>query len=281
MARNRPWEVTVLVEDTVHCPELCAEHGLAVLVEWEDNLILYDTGQSDLLLQNAERMSLDLRGISQVVLSHGHYDHTGGLVPLLRRARKAAVVAHPNIFDRKFVKEKDGISREIGIPFSRSEVEKACAGLHLQVLPREIVPGIYATGEIGRETDFEGPESDFFIGFGPDERQDSLLDDQALVVDTRSGLVVLVGCAHAGIINTLRHVRQMFPRRRIAILAGGMHLASTPSERILRTVEGMKEFEVKRIVAGHCTGWKPICSLAAAFGDRFSRLTVGTVLGEQ
>jgi len=278
MARKGYCKVTFLVEDTVHCPGLFAEHGLAVLVEWEGNLVLFDTGQTDLLLRNAEAMSIELKGVSKVVLSHAHYDHTGGLLPLLKRARKATVFAHPMVFDKKYISDEDGIPREIGIPYSRVEVERACAALRFSVLPTEIVPGVFVTGEIARRTTFEEPESDFLAQIGFDERPDRLFDDQALVVDAPWGLFVLLGCAHAGVINTLRHVREMFPRRRIAWLAGGMHLLRSSEERLRLTVDTLKKSGVRRIFAGHCTGSKPCFALSNEFGERFSLLSTGTVL---
>lgn len=279
--RNRPWKMSFLVEDTVHCSGLLAEHGLAILIEWEQNQVLFDTGQTDLLLSNANKMSIDLSRVSNVALSHGHYDHTGGLLAFLRHAPHATVFAHPDSFHRKFVREGNGTFREVGIPFSRSKIEESGSRMRLETSPQEIVPGVILSGEIPRKSPFEEAEPDFFVGKGSDKEPDAVRDDQALILDAPPGLVVLLGCAHAGVINTLCHVRQLFPRRRICVLAGGMHLSSAPSERVLRTVEGMKEFDIQRIVAGHCTGWKPICSLSAAFGDRFSRLSVGSVIREQ
>jgi 7,8-dihydropterin-6-yl-methyl-4-(beta-D-ribofuranosyl)aminobenzene 5'-phosphate synthase len=279
--QNQPCKVTFLVEDTVHCAGLLAEHGLAVLIEWERSHILFDTGQTDLLLSNAKKMSIDLSRVSKVAISHGHYDHTGGLLPFLRHAPEATIFAHPDTLHPKFVREDDGTFREVGIPFARKEIEELCSGLRLETSPQEIVPGVILSGEIPRKSSFEEEQPDFFMAKGGDKEPDAVLDDQALIVDVPSGLVVLLGCAHAGVINTLHHVRQMFPRRRISVLAGGMHLASAPSERVLRTVEGMKEFDIQRIIGGHCTGRKPICSLSGAFDERFSRLSVGTVIGEQ
>lgn len=278
--RSQPWKMSFLVEDTVHHAGLGAEHGLAVLVEWENDLVLFDTGQTDLLVSNARKMSVDLSRVSNVALSHGHYDHTGGLPAFLRQAPKATVFAHPLIFNQKFAREHDGTFREIGAPFSRNEVEELSSRLCLKKSAQEIVPGVFLSGEIPRKSPFEEDQLDLFVVMGGDKERDAMLDDQALILDAPSGLVVVLGCAHAGVINTLSHVRQMFPERQIAVLAGGMHLAGAPSERVLRTIEGVREFDIPRIAAGHCTGWKPICSLSAAFGERFSRLSVGTVIEE-
>ena len=278
--RSQPWKMSFLVEDTVHCAGLVAEHGLAVLVEWEKDLVLFDTGQTDRLVSNAKKLAIDLSRVSNVALSHGHYDHTGGLPAFLRQAPEATVFAHPLIFNEKFARELVGTFREVGAPFSRNEVETLSARLCLKKSAQEIVPGVFLSGEIPRKSPFEEDQLDFFVVIGGDRERDAMLDDQALILDAPSGLVVLLGCAHAGVINTLHHVRQMFPKRPIAVLAGGMHLADAPSERVLRTIEGVREFDIPRIVAGHCTGWKPICSLSATFGERFSRLSVGTVIKE-
>jgi 7,8-dihydropterin-6-yl-methyl-4-(beta-D-ribofuranosyl)aminobenzene 5'-phosphate synthase len=278
---NSPCKVTFLVEDTVHCGGFLAEHGLAVLIEWERDRVLFDTGQTDLLLSNAKKMSIDLSRVSHVAISHGHYDHTGGLLAFLGQASEAKVFAHPDIFHRKFVREDSGVEREIGIPYTRSEIQESCSRMRLETGPQEIAPGIYLSGEIPRKFSFEEEQPNFLVEVAGVQEPDAVLDDQALIVDRSSGLVVLFGCAHAGVINTLYHVRQLFPKRQISLVAGGMHLTGAPSERRLRTAEAMREFCIRRIAAGHCTGWRAICSLSAEFGDRVRPLTVGTVICEE
>ena len=278
---NSPCKVTCLVEDTVHCGGFLAEHGLAVLIEWEGHNVLFDTWQTELLLSNAKKMSIDLSRVSHVALSHGHYDHTGGLLAFLGQASEVKVFAHPGIFHRKFSREDSGVEREIGIPYSRSEIQESCLRMHLETGPQEIAPGVYLSGEIPRRFSFEEEQPDFLVEAANGKEPDVVPDDQALIVDRKCGLVVLFGCAHAGVINTLYHVRQLFPKRRISLLAGGMHLTGTPSERRLRTVEAMREFDIRRIAAGHCTGWRAICALSGEFGDRVSPLTVGTVIREE
>ncbi len=278
MAGIKNWRLTCLVEDTVNRPQLLAEHGLSILLEAEGEAILFDTGQSDLVVRNAEKMGVELSGVSKVALSHGHYDHTGGLLEVLRLAPEAMVFGHPAIFHKKYVREKDGSWRPTGIPFSRSELEQSCNGLHLDTIFQEISPGVFLSGEIPRETNFEEEEPSFFRDAGEGMKPDSMPDDQALIVDTSQGLVVIVGCAHAGVANTLRHVRERFPDRSISTLVGGMHLSNAPTERLFRTTEALKEANVRRICAGHCTGWKATCLLSEEFGHRFTPLSVATVL---
>jgi 7,8-dihydropterin-6-yl-methyl-4-(beta-D-ribofuranosyl)aminobenzene 5'-phosphate synthase len=278
MAGIKNWRLTCLIEDTVNRPQLLAEHGLSILVEAEGEAILFDTGQSDLIVRNAEKMGVDLSGVSKVALSHGHYDHTGGLLEVLRLAPEAMVFGHPAILGKKYAREKDGSCRRTGIPFSRSEVEQWCNGLQLDTVFRDISQGVFLSGEIPRETDFEEEEPSFFKDAGDGKQPDSMPDDQALIVDTSQGLVVIVGCAHAGVANTLRHVRERFPDRSISTLVGGMHLSNAPRQRLLRTVEALKEANVCHICAGHCTGWTTNCWLFKEFGNRFTPLSVNTVL---
>ncbi len=278
MKQDEGLSVSFLVEDSVHRTELFAEHGLSAFVEREGKGVLFDTGQSDLLFRNAKIMGIELGGVMKIALSHGHYDHTGGLLEVLRHAPKAPVCAHPALFGPKFYREKDGAWRKIGIPFSQKEVEESCFSLSLETSPQEIAPGIFLTGEIPRKADFEEPASRFFAAENDEKKPDLLLDDQALIADTPTGLVVILGCAHAGVVNTLHHVARLFPRRQIALVAGGMHLLDSAAERIRQTVEALRELGVRRVVAGHCTGWKACCVLSRVFADSFWPLEAGMVL---
>ncbi len=280
MKQDEGLTVSFLVEDSVHRTGLFAEHGLSVFIKRGGNSVLFDTGQSDLLFHNAKIMGIELGGVMKVALSHGHYDHTGGLLEVLRHAPEAAVCAHPALFGRKFYREKDGAWRKTGIPFSQKEVEESCCSLRLESSPQEIAPGIFLTGEIPREADLEEPASHFFAAEDDEKKPDPLLDDQALVADTPAGLVVILGCAHGGVVNTLHHVRRLFPRRQIALVAGGTHLFDAPAERIRQTVDALRKLGVGRVVAGHCTGWKACCLLSEALADSFLPLEVGMVLKE-
>jgi len=250
-------KIVVLVENSVLHRELYAEHGLSLYVETDRGKILFDTGQSDLLIRNARTLGIDLTKIDKIVLSHGHYDHTGGLLPLLKTFKKRIkVIAHPDAFKKIHFSCGGGVSRDIGIPFEESDLRRY-AELIEEDKPREILPGIVTTGEIERRTNFEDAGEGFFLD--PNcTKPDIIRDDQALILDSEKGLIVLFGCGHSGLINTLSKVRELFPNREIRTIMGGFHLGGASEERLERTCEALSKFGVKEIYPGHCTGWRAI-----------------------
>jgi 7,8-dihydropterin-6-yl-methyl-4-(beta-D-ribofuranosyl)aminobenzene 5'-phosphate synthase len=271
--------VTVLVENTVHGRDLMAEHGLAFHIEAGPQRLLFDTGQSALLAHNAPRLGIDLSQLGALALSHGHYDHTGGLPALAELAPYATLHVHPAALAPRYAQNPDGTTRPVGISESSLAILRARAPQVLYANARtEVLPGFFLSGEIPRATDFEDVGGPFVLDELA-ERPDLILDDQALFFDTRDGLVVLLGCAHAGVVNTLRHVRQLLPGRPIHAVLGGMHLLNASSERMTRTVEALRDLGVRKLGPAHCTGavaaarlWHefPEACAACAVGSRFT-----------
>ncbi len=245
--------VTTVIENTAARGDLDAEHGLAFWVETGGRVILLDTGQSDLYLRNAARLNLDLNRVSDVALSHGHYDHTGGLAAVLTRAARAKVWLHPAAMQPKYHREANGRGRPIGMPAVALEaLSDPGRKVGFTEGPTEIAPGLFVTGPVPRVTDFEDTGGAFFA----DEAcsiPDLLPDDQALFFEGPDGLVVLLGCAHAGIINTLNYVMQLTGNRVHTVL-GGTHLRSATRARLDRTIESLRQMAVQRLGPAHCTG---------------------------
>ena len=247
--------VTVLVENTTGRRGLLAEHGLSFWIEIDSRRILFDTGQSDILLHNAQVLGVDLNDVDAVVLSHGHYDHVGGLRRILEIAPAVPVYLHSHASKAKYARrEKEG--QQIGMePETAQMVERRIAGGvgSLTNGPVEIVPGVWATGEVPRRSTFEDTGGPFYRD--PSCTQpDPLPDDQALVLEGNDGLVVVLGCAHAGVVNTLDYVAQLFPGRPIRTVFGGMHLVRASRARIAQTIEAFHRHNVQRIGPAHCTG---------------------------
>jgi 7,8-dihydropterin-6-yl-methyl-4-(beta-D-ribofuranosyl)aminobenzene 5'-phosphate synthase len=268
--------ITVLVENTVESPGLLAEHGLAFWIEAGSQCILFDTGQGNVLLNNTYRLGISLSRIGAVVLSHGHYDHTGGLAEALRGNRPNAIYAHPGALKPKFARNKDGTSREIGIPgLCEQAVERRRDQLVLTETPTPISSGLMVTGPVPRVTDFEDTSGPFFLD-AQCAKPDPLVDDQALFFDSTEGTVVLLGCAHAGVINTLRYVRQLTGERPIHAVLGGMHLAGASAQRLKRTIDELRELNIHRLGPAHCTGRAATAALWDALPDRCIPWHVGT-----
>lgn len=255
-----------------------AEHGLAFHVQTGTGSLLFDTGQSDLLANNAKHLGVDLSLLEAMALSHGHYDHTGGLRAVWELAPGVPLHAHRGVLTARFTLNPEGGARAVGISEPMLEAIQAQASrLLFTTVTTKVLNGLFLTGEIPRTTDFEDVGGLFFL----DEagaRPDPIADDQALFFDTCDGLVVLLGCAHAGVVNTLQHVRRLTNDRPIHAVLGGMHLLNASPERIIRTVEALRELGVQRLGPAHCTGAKataclwhefPQACVTCAVGSRF------------
>jgi 7,8-dihydropterin-6-yl-methyl-4-(beta-D-ribofuranosyl)aminobenzene 5'-phosphate synthase len=256
-----------------------AEWGLSMLVEAGGKKILFDTGAGYSTLHNAQLMGLDLAAVDSVVLSHGHYDHTGGLRDVLKRSGGKEVIAHPAIWEGKYADNGiAGHERHIGIPFSRDVLEALGASFKLSTGPVELAPGIITSGEIAMTTDFEPVDADLIIKDGGKVKKDSVPDDLALIIDADYGLVVIVGCAHRGIVNTLRHAQKLTGRDLIYAAIGGTHLMHASAERLEKTGAALLEMGVQYLGASHCTGFKASAYLSQLFGERFFLNNAGTRL---
>jgi 7,8-dihydropterin-6-yl-methyl-4-(beta-D-ribofuranosyl)aminobenzene 5'-phosphate synthase len=262
MANTR---ITVLVENTAHGPCVLAEHGLSYWIEHNGKHILLDSGQGGVLATNAYKLKIALYDLDSLILSHGHYDHTGGVAETLKHDRSVAVFAHPAAFAKKYARNNDGTARAIGMPYPS---EKAIRETRNQLVPTTqptvVFDGLTATGPVPRLTDFEDTGGPFFL----DEsctQPDPLEDDQSVFIDTAEGTVVLLGCAHSGVINTLHYIRQLTDNRPIHAVIGGMHLVGASSRRIARTIEELKQIGVRRLAPAHCTGMPATVALWTAF----------------
>jgi len=272
--------VTVICENSVIKPGgLIGEHGFSALVERGPEKVLFDTGQGFALVHNARILDIDLSAIRKVALSHGHNDHTGGLADLLRVGPEREVYAHPGIFGSRFREVPDGAPKPIGIPFTRSYLEGLGARFRLSDEPQEISPGITTTGVVPRKTDFETGDPTLLLGCDDGTCcPDPLSDDLSLVVEGEGGLVVLLGCAHAGLVNILDHVRGLKPDKPVKAVIGGTHLGLSGEKQMAATIEAMARMGVERVGASHCTGLAGSARLREALGDSFFFAGVGAVL---
>ena len=271
-------KLTTLSENTANYGFL-AEWGLSILVEGDGLRILMDTGLSFSAVHNAQLLGIDLSTIDRIVLSHSHADHTGGLREVLKIKGEVEVIAHPDIWAPKYVR-RDGEKEEQynGIPFSRMELESLGARFNLAKEPIHITEHVMTTGEIPMLSSYEDIEDNLFVKEGGVLQPDKLADDLALVIDTEFGLVVILGCAHRGIVNTLRHARSLTGKELVYAAIGGTHLFRASEERIERTIADLKEMGIQRMGVSHCTGFHSSARLAQEFEDAFFLNNAGTRL---
>lgn len=269
--------ITTLSENTGQLGFL-GEWGLSILVETETCKVLLDTGLSTSAVYNADLVGIDLSTIDAIVLSHAHGDHTGGLREVLRRARKQVrVIAHPDVWVPKYVVYGE-TSRYAGIPHVREDLESMGAAFTLTPKALRISDDVMTTGEIEMTTDFEAIDDRLCIRRNSEMVPDPLSDDLALVVRTNRGLVLVTGCAHRGIVNTVRHVQKLTNGEYVHTVLGGMHLLVASKERIDKTADALKELELQRLGVSHCTGFGASAILARELDGAFFLNNAGSQL---
>lgn len=272
--------ITILCENSVSRPgELIGEHGFAALVEAPATSVLFDTGQGFGLIRNAQEIGRDLQQISALVLSHGHSDHTGGLPLLLEHLqRPLPVLAHPDLFAERYWRSEFE-QRSIGITLSRPELEARGASFSLTDSFTEICTDLYCSGEVPRYTPFEKGDPHLVIPDGCGGfLMDPLRDDFSVALRTKKGLVILLGCAHAGVVNIVEHFKKMTGEERIYALIGGTHLGPASEIQFQETIAALKRYSISRIGLSHCTGLNRAAQLYQEFPGRCFFATAGTVL---
>jgi len=269
-------KATVLCENYVYInPGAIAEHGWAVYLETDQGNFLFDTGQGRAIINNAQYFHKDLSKIEGIIISHHHYDHTGGLLDVLAQTGKIKVYSHPDLFKDSF-NIRNG--RDIGIPFRREILESKGAEFLFNTEPVEILPDLILSGEIPRETPFEKGDKNLVIKNKNGYIQDDILDDQTIIAKTAKGLFIILGCSHAGIINIINYAIKKTGQKHIHTIIGGTHLGPVNKETREKSIKALKKYDIERIGVSHCTGLETSCRLFQEFGKRFFFCNVGTVI---
>ncbi|WP_028574318.1 MBL fold metallo-hydrolase [Desulfonatronovibrio hydrogenovorans] len=268
--------ITILVDNSA-APGLKSEHGFSAWIKAFGINILFDTGQGLALAGNAAKLGIHLDQTSHLVLSHGHYDHGGGIPMVTEQAGKAVLHLHPGAVIPRYALDRDGQVRSIGLP--RKTLACLADLPDIQVCwvskPTMLAPGIGLTGTIPRICHFENTGGEFYTD--PEAKnEDPLWDDQALWINAPDGLIVVSGCAHSGIINTLTYIQKITSRQKIAAVVGGLHLLNANQPRLDLTLSLLRKISPKIIAPGHCTGTRAITMIRQKFCSAFLSCRVGS-----
>lgn len=271
-------KITCVVDNTVqHGSLYWGEHGVSFRIETDQGCFLFDTGRSESVLwHNLGMMGGCPRDAKALVLSHAHTDHTGALVTILSQKPGLPLYASPDLFRPRFTLQ-DGNYKPVGLPVTQQEL-KQLTDLRLSETPTEVLPGMWTSGEIAERPEPEGRSNRHMVLIDGGWQPDPYRDDMSLVIETQEGLVVICGCCHAGLLNTLAHVQRTFQRPISAIL-GGTHLVEADEAHLKRVITVLRDtYGTPRLFLNHCTGERAYVALASAFGDQVNPCPVGTTL---
>jgi 7,8-dihydropterin-6-yl-methyl-4-(beta-D-ribofuranosyl)aminobenzene 5'-phosphate synthase len=272
-------KITFLSENKTDQPPYLGEHGLSVLVETEATKILFDAGASDLMHQHAKEKKLDLGQVDLCVISHGHFDHTGGIPSFVNTNKKAPIVVHKEGFQEAYYMEKGVMEKE---PCSILWTEEQ----RLQIEPRLYetegpyfwTKDVWVSGTIPEQYGNESIEDFYIKEEDGSYRKDPMKHEQFLVVREKGELYLFFGCSHKGVFPALNYVKDQFPNEKIRLLVAGMHLYNGDCNMISRVIQRLLSYEIPEILPVHCTGIHGICQMKqelpnvvkiACVGDEF------------
>lgn len=271
-------KLTILCENTVERVNpvgLIGEHGFACHLQADQGAYLFDTGGGLALLHNSKLLGIELAQLQGVILSHGHRDHSGGLQQLLEITGAIPIYAHPELFIQRH-SSNGGELRAASIPWRQAELEQHGGIFQLSAAPQKITPQLTASGEIPRLEAVVGDPNLIVMAADGCQKTDPIADDQSLFISTRQGLVILLGCAHAGLFNIIEHAIAITGQGKIRLLFGGTHLKFCSAQQMETTLDRLQSYQIESIGAAHCTGLQAAQKMAQRFGERFFYASVGT-----
>ncbi|MGO5358210.1 MBL fold metallo-hydrolase [Anaerofustis sp. LCP19S3_F7] len=270
-------KITVLNENMVYRKNIIAEHGLSVLIEHDNKKILMDVGQSDVFLKNAQALNIDLNDLDAVIISHGHYDHGGGIKYLKNLSNIPSIYITKNALIPKYsINKKTNKYYFNGI--NESDLNLFNDKLYFTDEKEEIFNNFYLISNIPYVNSFENKPSKFYLKKNDKMIMDTMRDEQVFVISTKNGLCVFMGCAHMGVVNAIEYIKKLFKGEKIYSLFAGMHLINADSLRVNKTIEYIKNNNIQYIMPCHCSGYRVVSKIADECEKNFIEVQCGKII---
>lgn len=272
-------KIYTLVEDTKDENLIFEnEHGISFFIETDGSIILFDTGQSSKFINNSVKMGIDLSNVTDVVLSHGHYDHTGGLKEYIDKfGNNFKLHITKELLNEKYKYENNSY-KFVGNNFNEKYLNDN--NINIKFLTnnmKEIANGVYIMRSFEKYTDYEKKNESFFVLDNNEYILDDFKDEISVVLDTEKGIIVIVGCSHPGIINILNTIEKRMGKPIYGVI-GGTHLLDADEDRIEKTMEYFKSKDIKIIGISHCTGDAAIKKIKVRFKEKVFKNKAGSIL---
>jgi len=271
--------ITTLIEDSNLLNEkLEFEHGLSFFIEHDDKKILFDTGSpGGKFLINAERLNVDLSHIDYMVLSHGHYDHTGGVTDYINKyGSDFTLVVHPSVFSRRVAIEK-GKEREIGNAFTEESLKQKNVTIQHVLKPMSLSPSVHVVTDFELMPEYPREHTDLRVEEKGELHVDHMPGEVVIVLNHPEGLVIIAGCSHIGVVSIIEKIRNTYGQRIYAFI-GGTHLLGETENYLEKTLDYFEKSDMHKIGVCHCTGEKAEKRFAEKLGSRFFKVTTGSVI---
>lgn len=276
-------KISVLTENKALKKGFIPEHGLSLYIEHDGKKVLFDTGQTDIYIRNASLLGIDLAKTNYIVLSHGHYDHCGGLaflpLPSDTNNKYKEIYIHKEAFHPKYSLNKStGNKKYIGIPNAARKHLSVKDNLVLTQGCTSISRDIILAGDIPKTNEFENANTDYYCEKKGKVVPDVFNDEQMLIWKTQKGLAIFLGCSHPGIINCINYANTIFPDKKIHIVAAGMHLNNASDKYISDVVRNLKYFDIKNILPMHCAGCRATNKIKEKFAEKCKTVNTGEIV---
>ena len=274
-------KVTVVMDNTVPTGakhHFLGEHGLSLLIETGEKRILMDAGQSVAIINNLSLLDVSPRSLDMAILSHGHYDHAGGFFHVLQHAqKKLPLYAHRDIFTERY-SAAGGARKYIGIPYLKEQLTTLGVEWRLITEPTELTPNLWLSGSVPRITEYEHGDAKLVLEHDGCDCQDAIADDMSLYHVSGKDMVVIGGCTHSGLVNTVRHGFSVTGATRLAGWVGGTHLGPVSEDQQQETIQALADWQPDFVAANHCTGFAMMSALREKFKAKFIPAFIGAVI---